>query len=82
MKSSQVFVLLAVVLVCAITMCDSAPSPFLFSLYPTAHSSRRGRPQKPYRERSGRGRYNEICRMHAGDSVAFPGRVGNPVCPW
>ncbi|GLV32287.1 hypothetical protein CBL_01002 [Carabus blaptoides fortunei] len=85
MKSLQVFILLAVTLVAVVLVCpcDGAASPFLYSLYPVApQNSRRSRPQKPYRERSGRGRYNEICRLHAGDSIAFPGRIGNPVCPW
>ncbi|KAL1512918.1 hypothetical protein ABEB36_002419 [Hypothenemus hampei] len=26
-------------------------------------------------------RYKSICRVHAASSLAFPGRVGNPVCP-
>ncbi|GLV37422.1 Secretory 20 [Carabus blaptoides fortunei] len=72
--------LVAVVLVCT---CDGAASPFLYGLYPVApQNRRRSWTQKPYRERSGRGRYNEICRLHADDSIAFPGRIGNPVCPW
>lgn len=27
-------------------------------------------------------RYKSICRAHAGMNLAFPGRIGNPVCPW
>jgi hypothetical protein len=30
----------------------------------------------------GNRRYKAICRIHAVDSLAFPGRVGNPVCPY
>lgn len=30
----------------------------------------------------GGSRYNAICRVHAGDAGAFPGRVFNPVCPY
>lgn len=26
-------------------------------------------------------RYKAICRIHAIDSVGFPGRIGRPVCP-
>lgn len=26
--------------------------------------------------------YNEICRGHAYNNLAFPGQIGNPVCPW
>ncbi|CAG9861608.1 unnamed protein product [Phyllotreta striolata] len=26
-------------------------------------------------------RYRSICRIHAIDSLAFPGRIGAPVCP-
>lgn len=30
----------------------------------------------------GGNRYKAICRVHAGDAEAFPGRIGNPVCPY
>ncbi|KAJ3642278.1 hypothetical protein Zmor_025078 [Zophobas morio] len=30
----------------------------------------------------GNRRYKAICRIHAVDSLAFPGRVGKPICPY
>lgn len=33
------------------------------------------------RSYSGDDRYKSICRVHAVSSLAFPGRIGNPVCP-
>lgn len=27
-------------------------------------------------------RYKAICRIHSVDSLAFPGQVGNPICPY
>lgn len=59
---------------------ESAPSAFWGALYPAAPEQTRRRPYQ--QERAGRGRYNEICRIHAVDGLAFPGRIGNPVCPW
>ncbi|KAG5886067.1 hypothetical protein JTB14_018926 [Gonioctena quinquepunctata] len=44
-------------------------------------------PQRParngrhYNAEGGGERYKAICRVHAIDSLAFPGTVGNPVCP-
>lgn len=46
-------------------------------------------PQYRPRHNSGRSysegggnRYKAICRVHAGDAEAFPGRIANPVCPY
>lgn len=44
-----------------------------------------------YQPRSNRGRsyndggntrYKAICHVHASGAEAFPGRIGNPVCPY
>lgn len=51
------------------------------------------RPNYPYfrpvynTNRNGRNRntelsYGSICRGHAVNNLAFPGQIGNPVCPW
>lgn len=38
---------------------------------------------RSYNDGEGGGRrYKAICRVHAVDSLAFPGKIGNPVCPY
>lgn len=82
MSPRIVFNLIVLVFAFLIVSSESAPSPFWYGLYPAGYSGSRQPNRKPHQDRGGRSRYNEICRVHAVDSLGFPGRVANPVCPW
>lgn len=80
MAGVKATVSLLVVLLSAVLVCEAASSPFFYQLYSGYYG------QRPTHGRSydgeGESRYKAICRVHAVDSLAFPGRIGNPVCPY
>lgn len=64
---------------------EALPTSFLDFF--TNHQQQQPRRQRHYghgqqRQKIGEGRYREICRIHHVDSLAYPGAVGNPVCPY
>ncbi|RZC33574.1 hypothetical protein BDFB_000751 [Asbolus verrucosus] len=82
----KLFYALSVVFVLLLLLGDARalPAPFLklFGGYDYT-SQRRPRTYGHYGgSEGGNRRYKAICRIHAVDSLAFPGRVGNPVCPY
>ncbi|EFA09889.1 hypothetical protein TcasGA2_TC012038 [Tribolium castaneum] len=63
---------------------DSFSPPFL-RLFGFEDYYQQRRPRnygRQYGSEGGNRRYKAICRVHAVDAQAFPGRVGNPVCPY
>ncbi|KAF7272010.1 uncharacterized protein LOC143200153 [Rhynchophorus ferrugineus] len=81
-----------VLILMAVLHIDAHPEPFLSKLFGGYSSGGYGggyykRPRSygrsyEYGDGGGGGeRYKAICRVHAVDSLAFPGRIGRPVCP-
>lgn len=95
MKSSVYFILSLILFSVVFVGVSSAPKGIwkLFGYdpngyqYPNGYNSGYYYPQKPrygksYNSEGGGRRYASICHVHAVDTLAFPGRVGNPVCPY
>lgn len=83
MKLKYVVPTLCVFLI-VLSFVESSPSPFLrlFGFDDYYQTQRRPRNGRGYGPEGGNRRYKAICRIHAVDTQAYPGRVGNPVCPY
>lgn len=71
----NVWKIYSVVLVLSLVLASVAAGPFIFYRPTQRQKPRHGK------EQSGYDRWRDICRVHAADSVGFPGRIPSPVCP-